>query len=643
MNKAIARLSLILGLLLLATAVGCRGGDDSGSAQLAPTVRPLPSPVEYRQEPDGVSLADPAFDALPGATADYGRLGGAAYRIEVPDGWNGRLVLYHHGVQEFAPTAEVESPPIRAYLIRNGFAWGASSYSSTSVVTGRFADETAALWDLFARTYGTPARTYILGPSLGGAAIYIAAERYGDRYDGALAVCGFADLLQVQQFISDFFVAGAYAAGVTQAEFETAADMDALIDGRIIPALTDPERRGRFEDILVALRGGPRPFAREGLHLEEATNWWQARLLLAMDVAENMDRQYTFVGVDGVDAAAFNRDVIRLSANEETVRSLLPGNEFNGDLQMPLLTVHTTGDGRVPINQEGVLRQKVEAAGKADLLVQRAVQAPRHCGLTETEWQQGLEDLVGWVENGVEPEGEELGLDGFSTVGRRFTLAPRLGADAAGRVTGADQRLTITGAATLDGQPLNSGSVWVEVVDHAGLRQACSFPAEPIVDGRYQVTVAGEAEVNGCGAPGHQIRLVTWQEGQTLVSRLEDWPSDNSLELAADFSSEREAPSEEAVTIVVGSVLDASGGSLPPGTVVEAYVGDVLCAIGALPPVVMTSSSPDQYSLRIVGPDAVTGCGKDAVVTFRIDGQTVAQTVTNLLDNQKQRVDLVRE
>ena len=152
----------------------------------------LPPPVQVRQEPEGVTLDDPSFEAMPGARADYGRLGGTVYQIEVPDRWNGRLVLHMHGYGELATSTGVSPPGIRRWLIGHGYAWGASSFSSTSLIPGRAADETAALWDLFARRYGRPSRTYVTGQSMGGAATTVAAERYGNRFDGALALCGAA-------------------------------------------------------------------------------------------------------------------------------------------------------------------------------------------------------------------------------------------------------------------------------------------------------------------------------------------------------------------------------------------------------------------------------------------------------------------
>src|SRR3977135_3162643 len=87
----VRRTSRVVGLFLavaLVSAPGCMGGAEGGPD---PRARPLPPPVMVRPEPDGVTLADPAFKALPGATADFGRLGGAVYQIEVPDRWNGRL------------------------------------------------------------------------------------------------------------------------------------------------------------------------------------------------------------------------------------------------------------------------------------------------------------------------------------------------------------------------------------------------------------------------------------------------------------------------------------------------------------------------------------------------------------------------
>src|SRR4051794_36755433 len=213
---AVNRVGLPVLLVLLASSAEVAGA------------KPLPPPVQVRPEPEGVTLGDPAFQPLPGARAEFGRLGGSVYQLEVPRRWNGRLVLYLHGYGELRPTAELSPPGIRRYLIGHGYAWGASSFSSTSLIPGRAADETAALWDLFARRHGRPEQAYVTGQSMGGAATHVAAERYGDRFDGALALCGAAGQTPALSIDSDFFAAAAYAAGVTQQEYDTTPVADLI-------------------------------------------------------------------------------------------------------------------------------------------------------------------------------------------------------------------------------------------------------------------------------------------------------------------------------------------------------------------------------------------------------------------------------
>ncbi|MCH7699474.1 MAG: hypothetical protein IH865_11110 [Chloroflexi bacterium] len=106
-------------ILLLALTAACSSGS---SPQPAPAPRTLPTAVEFAQEPTGATRGDPSFESLPGAQAHFGELGGSVYQIEIPDDWNGRLVLYLHGFANFAPTLSVQQPAIRMYLIERGFA-----------------------------------------------------------------------------------------------------------------------------------------------------------------------------------------------------------------------------------------------------------------------------------------------------------------------------------------------------------------------------------------------------------------------------------------------------------------------------------------------------------------------------------------
>jgi len=398
-------------------ALSCSGGGSTKpEATLTATPRPLPSPVAFVPEPfPGFMLGDPTFEALPGARAYHGRLGGSVYQMEIPDDWNGRLVLYLHGSRDQFPTLSVDQPAIREYLILNGFAWGASSFSRNDAALFLGADETAALWNLFVQRFGRPTYTYVTGQSMGGGGTTISVERFPDRFDGGLGLCGIVGSATLQDYFGDFFVAGAFVAGVTQEEF-TSTPAAELIDGRIRPALLDPSARQRFEDVIIDLTGGPRPFDREGLALEEAPLWTRIPGLLQVGLYDNRETVYRLRPGTGVSSEEFNAAAIRVSP--APLRDLLRAiSETTGDIKRPLLTMHTTGDFNVPLLHQQLLRERVEQAEKGDLLVQRTVREARHCAFTTDEWAAGVEDLIAWVERGEKPQGEDLLAEDLSDVG----------------------------------------------------------------------------------------------------------------------------------------------------------------------------------------------------------------------------------
>ena len=65
------------------------------------------------------------FDALPGATAYWGVHSGAGYRVEVPENWNGDLVMWAHGFRGSGLELTVDNHPLRELLIPAGYAWAA--------------------------------------------------------------------------------------------------------------------------------------------------------------------------------------------------------------------------------------------------------------------------------------------------------------------------------------------------------------------------------------------------------------------------------------------------------------------------------------------------------------------------------------
>jgi Tannase-like family of unknown function (DUF6351) len=577
--------------------------------------RPLPEPIPYRQTPEGITLANPAFEPLPGARADFGRLGGAVYQAEIPDEWNGGLVMWMHGFGEFASEANVAPPDFRRYLIAHGYAWAASSYSSTSLIPHRGADETAALWDYFVREHGRPDWTYASGLSMGGWSSHIAAERYGDRYDGALALCGAAGTVPGLRISAEYFVAGAYVAGVRQAEYEASPDIGQLVNERIRPALEEPDKRALFDRIMVDLTGGPRAFAVEGIHDEEDTNFDRATLTVAARLAPPRDAPYRLRPDTPVSSEEFNRDAIVIPTSGG-YHQFSAGMEVTGDLTMPLITLHTTGDGQVPINQAQILRDRVAAAGQSDRLVQRVIEDPGHCGFSTGEQEAAFQALVDWVEHGVKPEGTNLDVDDLTNLDRTFEGAARPAASDTG------SHVTIRGRASLDGKPLDAR--WMgAVVRHDGLVTPCNVTLPPSDNGHYEIRVYTAEASAGCGRPGSDVLLWTYAGDRKLYATREvPWPNPDPVAFDVEFTRTDPGGAAPAISEFSGEVYDDAAQRRAAGGRVEAYISRTLCGVASI-------RGSELYILSVVGPDAVPRCTAGGRITFVIDGDRATETATN--------------
>src|SRR5262245_48277597 len=120
------------------------------------------------------------FAALPGlnATQMWGKHGAAGYRVEVPANWNGELVMWAHGFRGDGLELTVDNHPLRAYLLANGYAWAASSYSRNGYDVATGVQDTHDLAKFFNGLVHRPDRTYITGASMGGHVTAASIEQY---------------------------------------------------------------------------------------------------------------------------------------------------------------------------------------------------------------------------------------------------------------------------------------------------------------------------------------------------------------------------------------------------------------------------------------------------------------------------------
>jgi len=197
----------------------------------------------------------------------------------MPDAWNGELVLYAHGFAGFGTEVAVETPPraLRQYMVANGYAWAASSYSENGYVPGIGADDTLALKRHVAEAFGEPERTYIAGASMGGNVVALALENHASEYDGGLALCGALGGIEEIDYLASWVAVAEYTSGLTFPIGEPGADLAPVFLTelpRILGAPDAPTERGRqFASVMKWFTGGPRPFFAEGFREQYIVNF----------------------------------------------------------------------------------------------------------------------------------------------------------------------------------------------------------------------------------------------------------------------------------------------------------------------------------------------------------------------------------
>src|SRR5215207_833286 len=127
-----------------------------------------------------------------------GDLNGAPYRIRVPAGWNGTLLVFVHGYRDKADhpgeidnrSADVApSPVLEAPLLAQGFALAGSAYKDNGWAIKDAIQDTKNLAVFFRENVAQPQRTIIVAASLGTFAAYKSMEQFNGIYDGALCLC----------------------------------------------------------------------------------------------------------------------------------------------------------------------------------------------------------------------------------------------------------------------------------------------------------------------------------------------------------------------------------------------------------------------------------------------------------------------
>jgi len=370
---------------------------------------------------------------------------GATYRIQCPAGaWNGTLYLYSHGyvVPGAAnPVQDVGDPVTGAWMLAHGYALAGSSYSTTGWAIAQALPDQISTLNAFDSTYGRPTTTVAWGHSLGGIITAGLIQDYPNRFDAALPMCGvlsggvatwntaldgafaFQKLIdpsvQVVNITNPTANLQAAETAVAQAQQTPQgrarlALVAALDDtpGWFTPLSSEPAATDYADQELNQYYWASQvtfPFVfafRADLQAKAGGNpSWNTGVNYFSDLAKSADVNevkglYQAAGLSlGHDVQTLNSSP-RISANPNAVAWLARNISFDGQIQVPVLTMHTTGDGLVVPENEQAYRSVVDRNGHGNLLRQVFVDRAGHCAFTPAETITAVQTLENRISTG---------------------------------------------------------------------------------------------------------------------------------------------------------------------------------------------------------------------------------------------------
>jgi pimeloyl-ACP methyl ester carboxylesterase len=384
--------------------------------------------------------------AHPTPTSLTGSIGAATYEIDVPANWSGDLLLWSHGyvapdqpnITQAAPTADA-----RAWLTGHGYAVAGSSYSSTGwALEDAFKDQMALL-DFFGAHVGKPKRVIAWGASLGGLITAGLVQLHPDRFAAAMPLCGvlagsvaswnagldsayaFKTLLAPQSSLQLTGITNPAANGQAAVQIANAAAATPQGKARLslvaaladLPGWFDPRQpEPAADDYAIRIANQVMWESRVDLafafryraeveHRAGGNPSWNtgvdyaAELAASPDVAE-VQSLYAQAGLNLQQDLRTLNNGPRIKADPAAAAYLARNITFDGDLKVPLLSVHTTGDGLVIPQNEQAYADVVRAAHRDSLLRQLFVHRAGHCAFTTAEIVAALHILVRRIDSG---------------------------------------------------------------------------------------------------------------------------------------------------------------------------------------------------------------------------------------------------
>lgn len=372
---------------------------------------------------------------------------GTVYRIDMPDNWNGAVLV---GLDYAGSPRGADADA----LLAEGYAMAGTTRQVSGWAIHRAAANAVETLDLFEARYGKARLPIELGQSQGGHTAAVSVQAYPDRWKGAVAKCaGLSGAIgQWQGKLDGLFVAKALLAPdsdlpVTnisddwqqravpawtkvfeEAEKTPAGRARIALAARLaqLPEWSDPAKPEAAPDDPDARARGLADSLARGLMRQAMSSRYQIEHLAGGNISANAGVDYAALfaaaDADGLVRGLYRKAGIRLDddlaalaraprlrADPKALAFMATGT-FDGNLQVPVLTLTGTGDAISPAAAQQAYEQAAERAGKGALLRQAYVHSAGHCNFTPAETVAGVHALVARIDGGTWPDTSAAGM-----------------------------------------------------------------------------------------------------------------------------------------------------------------------------------------------------------------------------------------
>ncbi|WP_298344505.1 hypothetical protein [Ferrimicrobium sp.] len=396
-----------------------------------------------------------SYATTPTIAQAEGTVDGAPYEVQVPPNFNGTLLLYSHGyVFDGAknPTPIDASDPIsQGILLSQGYALAGSSYSQQGwAVKAALTDQIATLnvAKAYVSSHSTTPISSVIpwGVSMGGDVTAGLVQQNIGTFSGAMIACGvdggavpiwnqqltalfaFKELIDPSLQIVDL-------SSPTAAETQLLAALEALNTAATTPAgqarlslvaalgdipgwfwngsithkpgdtaagiatqLTDQIEWLATTDLPFSFLGREDLEAKAGGNPSWTTGVQYASVLKKSIDAKEVEALYSaipsYAGVSLAGDLATLQDATQISADPAAVTYLQNAIDINGETgDIPILTMHTIGDGLVSPQNETAYKDALDAAGNGNNLAQVYVNNAGHCEFNPAELVAGIDTV----------------------------------------------------------------------------------------------------------------------------------------------------------------------------------------------------------------------------------------------------------